>query len=214
MGGRMPSGIQGTHMTKELIFQQYDPSKVDQEYKAICDAESGPSLNAHIFVERLWTVYEPYADRHQFLREIQLNFHKRFWEMYLACTLLKIGLNVIKKRSAEGPGVCVKTEGKIIWFEATCRTRGKEGKPDSVPDIMACDGEFPVDQIVLRIRDAIKYKYVDKYSQYKNKGIIQESDAYVVAVNTWQVFPSGLDIDPHPLYRAVCGVGSPKIVFV
>jgi hypothetical protein len=199
---------------RKPIFQSYNPNdnNIDPEYRNICDGSSEPSLRAREFVERLWAVYEPYAER-DFLREIQLNFHERFWEMYLTCALLDIGLKVIKKRKPEGPDVCVQTGDNTIWFEAVCPTRGKEGKPDSVPDIMDCGGEMPTDQIALRIRSVIKEKYNDKYYQYKEGGIIQESDVYIVAVNTWQVFLSHLDNDPHPLYRSLYGVGSQKIIF-
>lgn len=37
--------------------------------------------------EELWELYEPYADA-EFLTEIRTNFESRFWEMYLAVTLI------------------------------------------------------------------------------------------------------------------------------
>ncbi len=33
-----------------------------------------------------------------------------------------------------------------------------------------------------------------------------------MAVNTWEVFPSDLNIDPHPLYRALYGAGNQKMI--
>jgi hypothetical protein len=41
---------------------------------------------ARCFAERLWMVFQSYADPH-FMTEIRRDFSARFWEMYLTCAL-------------------------------------------------------------------------------------------------------------------------------
>lgn len=195
------------------IFQEYDPDNVDPIYRALHDAAAGDALRAREFIEKLWSVYETYKDP-GFLREIQLHFHERFWEMYLTCSLLEFGLNVLPYDNSEGgPDVFVEEGDSAIWFEATCPGPGAPNKPDSVPGFFECDGEVPIDAIVLRVRGAIDEKR-HKYRGYRKKDIVRVDDAYVIAVNTWGAFQSGLPgVEPSPVERAVYGVGSQKIIF-
>jgi hypothetical protein len=141
-------------------------------------------LVAKRFVERLWAVYEKYADPH-FLTEIRRDFSARFWEMYLTCALLEKasehGFSVSCPKP--GPDILLELNGDRIWIEAVAATNGQQGKPDSLVEPNS-DGSYriPEEKIVLRYTTAIREKY-QKYLCYLRKGIIHKNDAYVVAVN-------------------------------
>src|SRR5437879_6188720 len=68
------------------------------------------------FVERLWVVYEQYADPH-FLTEIRRDFSARFWEMYLTCALLEkaAGHGCSVSCPKPGPDILLELNGDRIW---------------------------------------------------------------------------------------------------
>ena len=80
------------------------------------------------FIESLWKRFHPYADS-EFVNLIASDFQARFWEMYLACTLLDAGFS-LHSRDA-GPDIRVNTKGAPIWVEAIAPTAGSG--PDAIP---------------------------------------------------------------------------------
>ena len=60
----------------------------DTVYNIIRDEKNDlRTIETKLFIEKLWQRYRPYADPH-FKQQIQVDFHARFWEMYLTCACL------------------------------------------------------------------------------------------------------------------------------
>jgi hypothetical protein len=99
--------------------------------------------------------------------------------MYLAVTLLELGFNLRPRveLGKEGPDISIRSEETKIWIEAiACGT---------IPDDFAeyeNDSE-PIDEaVILRYTSAIADKF-KKYEKYLQKGILSNSDPYIIAVN-------------------------------
>src|SRR5437879_13909766 len=103
------------------------PGSASEPYAAVRDCAHLAHIREQI--ERLWLIYEPYADKH-FLDESRCQFHQRTWELYVGCTLIQHGF-VPKKVSDEGPEFYVEIGGKKIWIEAIAPEPGQG--PDAVP---------------------------------------------------------------------------------
>lgn len=135
--------------------------------------------------DKLWQKFKPYADRH-FLNQIKTNFHQRSWEMYVGNVLLDRKLSI--KSQNEGPDFIV--DGNI-YIECIAPTKGDPDKPDSVPEMFVAKTpeeirtqDVPVDQMILRITQAVKDKALDQYKRWKNKKWFQKNSPFVIAVNT------------------------------
>lgn len=135
--------------------------------------------------EKLWQNFEPYADNN-FLTEIKTNFHQRSWEMYLGNVLLERKLSI--KSQKGGPDFILDDD---IYIECVAPTRGDSNKPDSVPEmhiaktleeIRALD--VPVDQMILRITQAIKDKALLQYKKWRSKKWFKENAPFIIAINT------------------------------
>jgi hypothetical protein len=156
-------------------------------YCTLRDKATPEARKGNEFAEQLWTQYRPHADPH-FLTEIRRDFHARFWEMYLTCTLLQqsqqhdFSVSCPKNRTG-GPDICVEHRDLRIWIEAVTATDGDPTKADSVIQPPLDQGYIvPDEKIVLRYTTTI-YKKHKKYLEYQNKGTVEENDAYVIAVN-------------------------------
>lgn len=133
------------------------------------------------FVEELWQCFHHLADPH-FREDARNHFLQRFWEMYLAVTLLERDFD-LKRHGNEGPEFYAVVENKRLWFEAVAP--GPGGGPDQVPPL-EYDGqfhEFPTERILLRFTNALDEKR-RRYCNALSKGIISEDDQYVLAINS------------------------------
>ncbi len=185
----------------------------DIVYNHIRDSDCPQKKATKEFVENLWAIYQPYADNN-FLDQIQRDFHARFWEMYLTCTLLeqRFKLNCPKP----GPDILISGDRKI-WIEAIAPTAGYPSKPDSVPAELAqfrnSRGQrVPDEQIILRYRSAIAEKFDRRYAGYVAKGIVSNNDSYVVALNGQKVGFSQHDVDPPRILRSLFPIGHEKVI--
>lgn len=187
----------------ELLFDN-NAEATDLTYKNIRAGNNPYAVAAKQLAETLWTKYYPYADKH-FLVEIRSNFDARFWEMYLACTLLDNGYNI--SHSDKGPDIRIDYENTIIWVEAVAPTSGDPNKPDSVPELkMNVVQEVPDRQITLRYSSVIK----DKYSKYRKDGI-DSDDCYVIALNGCRIPWRHADYEPPRIVRSVLPFGWQEI---
>jgi hypothetical protein len=184
-------------------------------------------INAHHFIESMWLRYEPYADTH-FLTEVKQSdakFYQRFWEMYLACSLMEREFSI--ESDDEGPDICMAVEGRKVWFEAIVPTKG-EGENafriDSQTGPAQGEGEDEVpiletnvdatklrpEKIQLRYCSAVKDKY-SKYKKYLEKEILSSTDFYIIAINgSWILSPFGklLEEDGIPqIIKSVLPIG-------
>ncbi len=175
-----------------LIVPNLNPS--DKEFQHLIES---PYLDEERrLLESLWEKYEPYADK-QFRVEIASNFHQRFWEMYLSCTLMDLGIELSPKRKQKGPDVCAKVNNRWVWIEAIAPSGG-DG-PDAIfkPDLAVGEIHWfmvPDEKIILRYIAAIIVK-CNRYLTYLNDGVIKPGDPYIIALNGRRVPYSNLDDD-------------------
>jgi hypothetical protein len=155
-----------------------------------------------LLLEAMWRKYQPYADA-DFKRQIQCDFAARFWEMYLACTLLDNGvpLSARPNRSNRGPDILALETGGPVWIEAIAPGPGAEQNPDRVPAVRrGVVEEVPKDRMLLRYRAAIEEKY-RKYRTYRENGVVAPGDRYVIAIDCCRIPNATRDVDhkgQHP----------------
>jgi hypothetical protein len=150
----------------------------DQTYRFIRDHQDGAEAKA--FVERLWSFYCPYADAN-FKSAIASSFHARFWEMYLAFGLAAQGAD-LRPTPPRSPDLLVQGLSYPVWIEATVPLDGTGD--DRVPEErLGTDQDIPADSLVLRYRTRIDEKF-QKLRGYLKAGIIEDSDPYVIAINS------------------------------
>lgn len=181
----------------------------DSTYNIICNENKDSYiLELRSFIEKLWEDYQPYADR-DFKQKIQEDFHSRFWEMYLTCTLLNKSLPIQRKTTDKGPDILIEDSNHRIWLEAIAPTSGADDNPDRVPNMkLGVASEVPDTEITLRYCSAISEKFDNKYKLYLAKNIISPTDSYVVAINSCKIRPAIMDMnDPPRIIKAVFPVG-------
>ncbi len=180
----------------------------DQTYSIIRDSQEPYPREIRSFMENLWRIYQPHADRH-FRQQMQIDLDSRFWEMYLACTLLEKSISV--SSTDKGPDILVEDKNSRLWIEAIAPTSGADANPDRVPDMKpGVATAVPDDQIVLRYRAAIRDKY-DKYHNYVENGIINPKDAYVIALNSCKISTAIMETDTPRILKAVFPIGNQQI---
>ena len=135
--------------------------------------------------EKLWSNFKPYRDKH-FLTQIKINFHQRSWEMYLGNIFLEKKLSI--KSQDEGPDFVLNDN---IYIECVAPTKGDLTKSNSVTDVFVAktleeirEHDVPVDQMILRITQAIKEKSLNKYEKWKSKNWFNQNAPFVIAINT------------------------------
>lgn len=168
----------------------------DKEYINIRDKYR--FSGAKSFIEDLWRIYQPYADIN-FRTAIASQFHQHFWEMYLCCSLLKLGFNISPSSGKRGgPDICIKYNSNNIWVEAVTATGGAGIDAMSEIDINEPISAFyvPEDRIILRLTNAIETKF-KKYLKYLSDGIIRISDPYIIAINGRGIPLAYLTDDDH-----------------
>ena len=74
--------------------------------------------------EDLWSDFWEYADEH-FVDEFRVNFHQRWFEMYLTVSFIRAGLAVESQNS--GPDISLALGERRVWIEAVCATEGQMG---------------------------------------------------------------------------------------
>lgn len=194
-------------MSKNNLFLNGD-TDFDPVYKAIRDSENPCDKKGKQFCIDLWEIFEQFSDDH-FVSQIQKDFHARFWEMYLTCTLIEKGYQVTCPKP--GPDILLSCNQSSMWIEAIAPTSGDIELKDSVPEItMGSVQNVPNDQVILRYRSAIAVKS-EKYKEYVKKGIVNESDQFVIAINGCRVNNSRTDYDPPRIVRAVFPIGDEYI---
>lgn len=172
-------------MSEELFIKDINPS--DDYYRLIRDEKRAEVVKLKSYMEKLWNIYYPYADK-DFRSQLAQDFHARFWEMYLTCTLLAKSFKVVPKmKRAEGPDILVQDLSRRIFIEAVAPSEGSEDNLDKVPRLkLNVATQVPDNEITLRYSGAIADKY-KKYHTYLNRRIISPSDSYVIALNSCKI---------------------------
>jgi hypothetical protein len=181
----------------------------DPEYNIIRDRQEPYPMEVKSFTEDLWRKYQPYADKH-FRQQMQVDLDSRFWEMYLACTLLE---NSISLSSADaGPDIFIEHDNGRIWIEAIAPTSGADTNPDRVPEMKTgVATKVPDNEIILRYSAAIREKYDNKYKTYVANGLILPTDAYIIAINSCKISSASMETDTPRILKAVFPIGDLKV---
>jgi len=165
------------------------------------------------FCEALWRRYAPYADAH-FLDEIRIQFHQRFWEMYLAVTFLERGYELHRhKGKGAGPEFGIDIDGKRHWFDAIAPKPG-DG-PDAVPQLEYDRKEashVPQEQIILRIMSALAAKRA-KWRKDLESGRVSATDGFIVAINDRAIRWAWLGGDMPYVVKGLYGFGNLAVSF-
>ncbi len=197
----------------------------DQKYKNIRDSNAERTQKIKDLIgNKLWPKYEVYADPN-FRDEIQINgnFNSRFWEMYLAYTLMQAGLTLKEKNDSKGPDICIDNKGQNVWIECTAPTGGEKGKPDSLPvtnlngsEVFNSSSSFEDDtnKIILRYTNAIKEKH-DSYQDSIEKEIISDYEPYIIAISASNLplFANYTEDELPNIIKALYGLGCLQIHF-
>lgn len=132
------------------------------------------------FTEALWVRFHPLADTH-FREDARNHFLQRFWEMYLAVTLLEHGFD-LRRDGDDGPEFYALLGNSRVWFEAIAP--GPGDGPDQVPQLVPGEAtKVPTEKILLRFTNALNEKR-GRYAAALAKGIISAEDHYVLAINS------------------------------
>jgi hypothetical protein len=180
------------------LFAVDDP-RADLSYISTRDPRHEGARRSRANCELLWRDFEGYAGPH-FLEEFPFRFHQRWFEMYLAVTLLRAGLEI---RCPDGgaPDVRVQhRDGRVLWIEATAPTGGVESNPDYVahpparqPGDPPAAYTVPIDRVTMRVSGALHAKAV-QLRGYRERSIIGPEDEALVAIN--------VNLIPHGVYDA------------
>lgn len=156
----------------------------------------------HDRIEAMWEIYEPYADpefRYGFARDVDA----RFWEMYLGCTLLEAGRELLpvadRRRQGGQPDLCVLEEGRRIWIECIAPDEGAPGPDQIVLPVPVNEGgglfAAPVRQAQLRVSSAFWTKS-RRIGAYLAEGVIAPGDARIIAISASRF---GIYVPEQPL---------------
>jgi hypothetical protein len=173
-------------------------------YRNIRDATKGPLRFARWHCEYLWIVFQNHADK-DFRKELRSNFDARYWEMYLTCSFIFAGHTVTCPKP--GPDVGIIYKERRIWFEATSPSCGTPGSADYAGGPIG--GAVPEEKIILRYLNSISTKYKEQYANWLTKGIVSDKDAFVVAINPWEIPWDHKDSDPPRILQAGYTIGTP-----
>lgn len=160
----------------------------------------------------LFSFLDGLEDRN-FLKLLDQDPHAALWEMMVAKTLKSEGYEPTRM-SDGGPDFVVEKDGKRIFIEAICPGRGDEGNPNTVQPTIHGSGiaqDIPTEQIVLRIRGALKIKK-EKYEDYVKSGKVSESDICIIAICSSKI-DRAVGVCPTPIMRATHGLGNPYVLF-
>jgi hypothetical protein len=153
----------------------------DERYRILRDDDFEIVREGRQFVEEIWRECAPYVDLDLHVRARE-SYLPRFWELYVAYTLLTRGLTLVPR---EGRRVRVKGPDLLLgdgitWVEAVLPTGGSG--PDAIKEIEpGTAGWVPHDALKLRLLSAIRAK-LGKYHRYLETNVLTPTDRYVVAV--------------------------------
>ena len=180
-----------------------------REYRNVRDAKTERLEEIRKHCEDLWREFQDYADGH-FVSEFSRHFHQRWFEMYLAVSLLRRGIQI--QSHGDGPDILLDLGDRRIWIEAVCATAGEAGLPDSVPQTpLGKVARVPIREYVLRIRTSLHDK-ARKFQTYIDKGTVCAHDTLTIAINTYGIDGIIPDIEDI-MMRALYGRGDRILTF-
>ena len=176
----------------------------DQLYAYIRDVENLFADRKRL--ERMWLDYRKYAPK-GFLKKLQIEFHQRWWEMYLTLGLDRLGLPITTFHKDDRPDLLLKFGDVDVWIEAVAPEPGRT--KDAVPEpIKNGVQDLPMNQCLLRFTQALLNKK-EAFNKYINKGIVSESDCCIIALSACDLnqFGTLLDFPQSVMLRVLAGAG-------
>ena len=196
-------------------MMKYLRSKREKEhplYARLRDWSDSHSEERREFVLSLWQRYEPYAPK-GFLKKLQIEFHQRWWEMYLTIGFLNLGFDLSSSKCDHGPDLAIDIQGQRMFIEATAPTVGI--KSDRVPEPVnnGC-ASFPQRECLFRLAQALTDK-CEKINKYREPGLVPTNSCAIIAVsatglNQFGTLLGSLGSGPAPL--AVLAGAGPSVV--
>jgi type I restriction enzyme S subunit len=189
------------------------PTPTDAGFLHIIESPRPETKQARALLETLWQKTAPFLER-GIPNRLRFELHPTFWEMYLTAVLLDQGLPVManeRRRHRGGKGPDIQVGAVEAWFECIAATAG-EG-PDAVPGY-SFEGFAPVpdEAFKLRLTAAIREKFL-KHQEYLSKGLVSESEPFVIAVNGGAVPHAYQEIVPPRIIGALFPLGPEAIRF-
>lgn len=176
-------------------------ARMDEKAKAFLAAHfaHAPILQAEMI--ELWSLFRDLGlPSDDFIAEFtngkRPSLAQRTWEMLLARHLHLEGHKLTCPNG--GPDFRFDLNGKTVWVEAVAPE--PKGLPsDWLDSSFTGVRSFPHEPILLRWTTALDAKW-KKYAEYRKKGIVAASDAYVIAINGCQLsrFPETRGISQMP----------------
>lgn len=185
------------------LFRQTRPGE-DKLYARIRDDVLGKSYRHSL--ELMWSDYREYAPK-GFPKKLQIEFHQRWWEMYLTLGLRRLGFPISTSSRDDRPDLLLKFGNTKVWIEAVAPKSGT--KSDAVPQPVVNGVEdLPMRECLLRFTQALMTKK-EKLKCYIQRGIVSEADCYVVAVSACSLNQFGTLLEwPQPvMLRVLAGAG-------
>jgi hypothetical protein len=185
----------------------FEANGKDEVYCFIKDNINPHCQKSKVFVNKLWEIAHCYLDP-DLSDKLPNQFHQHFWELYLAASLIEVGLTLEHSNSPDGPDICIKAiDESYIWVEAVTALAGQG--VDAVPKV-EFDGvvaDVPDDQIKLRLLNAFGKKS-KKYNTYKEKSWVGLKDSYIIAINAAQVPLAHLEREIPRIVRSLLPFGN------
>jgi hypothetical protein len=152
----------------------------------------------------MWKSCAQYLDGNLAQRAPTNGLVSSFWELYLAHALETHGVRLVSRSRRvprrEGPDLFA--ESPDVWVEAVAATPGT-----GLDALASRDGNLPIDQFVLRLREAIDKKSV-QLAEHARRNYIRTGQATVIAISG-ALLPYRCNEQPVPyVVRAVLGVGN------
>ena len=183
-----------------------------QLYSRLRDCSDPDSAQRREYFCEWWRQYSQYAPK-SFPKKLQIEFHQRWWEMYLTVGMINVDLSPTCPKSDSGPDISLDVSGKHIFVEATVPTPGT--KSDRVPNMCTQNAttRFPQQQCLLRLTQAFSDKYV-KIKDYIHRGVIPKNACTIIAISASDLNGFGTLLDgfghPAPL-SFLAGAGCPVV---
>lgn len=186
----------------------------DKIYNAIREEINPICKRAKAFINNLWETVNPFLDS-DFSSKLPLEFHQRFWELYMAASVLESNLHLVPRdsgRSNTGPDICIKAEhNKRIWIEAVTASSGIG--VDAVQETESgIAHDVPDDQIKLRLLNSFDEKH-RKYIQYLKNNSVELGEAYIIALNAALIPSANLEREIPRIVRALLPFGHQTLHF-
>jgi hypothetical protein len=189
----------------------FEPFQIATDGKYLAVRDDSRYFEQKSYLEELWQLFSPYADPH-FKSELASQFQPRFWEMYLACGFIQLGFELIPRRSSYGPDIQIKLNNRNIWIEATAPDAGKGADALILHDSSEAFIQVPEEQIILRLANSISKK-CQKYAEYISSNTISANDAYVIALNGFNIPYAFADDEIPYIVKSVLPFGNLTVTY-